>query len=243
MRRTKGQSTSIPSPVDSAGAAYAAAPPPLEPHDRLSREEFERRYLAMPHLKKAELLKGIVYMPSPARMDRHAEPQAELVGWLFLYKASTPGLRIGDNATVRLGPEDEPQPDLLLMIPRALGGQSDVDAQGYIAGAPELAAEVASSSASYDRHVKFDVYRAHGVREYILWRVADRAVDWYVLRGEEYEPLAPGEDGILRSELFPGLWLDPAALLAGDSPRLISILQQGIASPEHAQFVKRLGAA
>jgi Uma2 family endonuclease len=194
----------------------------------------------MPHVKKAELLRGVVYMPSPVRMDQHGEPQADLVGWLGWYKAATPGVRAADNATVLLGPEDEPQPDALLMIPGALGGQSVVGVQGYLEGAPELAAEVASSSASYDLHVKLAVYREHGVREYLVWRVRDETIDWFALRGDRYEPLAPGADGILRSEVFPGLWLDPGALLGGDGARLVAVLQAGLASPEHAAFVERL---
>jgi Uma2 family endonuclease len=219
-----------------------AEAPLLENGDRLSREEFERRYEAMPRLKKAELLKGIVYMPSPVRLDRHGQPHLRIVGWIAWYEAATPGLCAGDNATVRLGPEDEPQPDALLMIPSELGGQSRVGADGYVEGAPELAVEVASSSASYDLHVKLDVYREHGVREYLVWRVGDHAVDWFALRGEQYEPLRVGPDGVVRSEVFPGLWLDPAALVAGDGLRLIAALQQGLASPEHAAFVERLAS-
>lgn len=221
-------------------AAPAAEIPPLENGDRLTRDEFERRYTAMPQLKRAELLRGIVYMPSPVRLDRHGEPQATLVGWLFLYKAMTPGIRTADNSTVRLGAESEPQPDALLMIPHERGGQASVDSEGYLAGAPELAAEVASSSVSYDLHVKLDVYREHGVREYVVWRVLDRSVDWFVLRGDRYERLAPGPDGVLRSEAFPGLWLAPDALVGDDSARLIAVLQEGIASAEHASFVERL---
>lgn len=220
----------------------AGAPPPLENGDWLTRDEFERRYDAMPHLNKAELLKGIVYMPSPVRMDSHGEPHADLMTWLGLYKMSTPGVRSADNTTVRLGPEAEPQPDALLMIPRARGGQSEVGPEGYLEGAPDLAAEVAAGSASYDLHVKLEVYREQGVREYLVWRVVDRAVDWFTLRGDHYERLAPGGDGILRNEVFPGLWLDPEALLASDGPRLLAVLQQGLASPEHAAFVSRLAA-
>lgn len=216
------------------------SPPPLEPNDRLTREEFERRYEAMPHLKKAELLKGIVHMTSPVRIGRHGEPQAALVWWLTSYKAGTPGVRTADNATMRLGPEDEPQPDALMMIEQEHGGQAAVDADDYLSGAPELAAEVAASSASYDLHVKLDVYREHGVREYIVWRVADRAIDWFVLQGERYEPLAADSDGILRSRVFPGLWLDPVALIEGDLSRLAEVLRDGLASPEHAAFVERL---
>jgi len=194
----------------------------------------------MPHLKKAELLRGIVYMPSPVRLDQHGLPHGTLVACIFIYMLATPGLTAGDNSTVRLGPDDEPQPDVLLMIPRDRGGQATVGPDGYVEGAPELAAEVAASSVSYDRHVKLQVYEERGVREYIVWRVDDREIDWFVLRESRFDPLQTGPDGVLRSEVFPGLWLDPAALLAGDGPRLMAMLQQGLASPEHAAFIERL---
>lgn len=217
--------------------------PHLENGDRLTRAEFERRYEAMPHLKKAELLKGIVYMPSPVRMQRHGESHALLIAWLVNYQIATPGLRVADNTTARMGPEDEPQPDALLMIPRERGGQSTVDVDGYLSGAPELAGEVASSSVSYDLHIKLDVYQEHGVREYIVWRVQDRAVDWFALRGDLYERLPAGTDGIVRSEIFPGLWLDHEALVAEDGARLMAVLQEGLATAEHAAFVERLAAS
>jgi len=221
-------------------AAPPESVPPLENGDRLTREEFERRYAAMPHLKKADLLRGVVYVPSPVRLEHHGEPHVRLVTCIGIYTLATPGLRAGDNSTVRLGPEDEPQPDILLMIPGDRGGQATVGPEGYVEGAPELAAEVAASSVSYDLHVKLDVYRERGIREYIVWRVQDREIEWFVLRGDTYEPLLAGADGILRSEVFPGLWLDPAALIAGDGPRLTAVLQQGIASSEHTAFVERL---
>src|SRR5438552_8647680 len=223
-------------------SAPPEAPPPLENGDHLTREEFKRRYAAMPHLKKAELLRGVVYMPSPVNLARHGEPHMLLVTWLGHYKMATPGIRGGDNSTVRLGPEDEPQPDALLLTPSERGGQSTVGPDGYVEGAPELAAEVASRSVSYDLHGKLDVHRERGVEEYLAWRVRDRAVDWFALRGDRYEPLAAGEDGIVRSEQFPGLWLDPRALIRDDGPRLIAVLQQGLASPEHGTFVERLAA-
>ena len=214
--------------------------PPLENGDCLTREAFERRYTAMPQLKKAELLRGVVYMPSPVRLSQHGRPHAVLVIWIGAYGLATPGLLFGDNATVRLGPEDEPQPDFLLMIPSERGGQASIGPEDYVEGAPELAAEVAASSVSYDLHVKLEIYRERGIREYIVWRTRDHAIDWFTLRGDNYEPLQPGDDGILRSEVFPGLWLDTAALLEGDGPRLMAVLQQGVNSPEHAAFVKRI---
>ncbi len=74
--------------------------PPLEAGDHLTRREFERRYQAMPHIKKAELIEGVVYMPPPVRFGGHGEPHFMMIGWLFNYCAGTPGLRTGDNATV-----------------------------------------------------------------------------------------------------------------------------------------------
>ena len=79
--------------------------PPLENGDRLSRSEFERRYGAMTDVKTADLIEGTVYMASPLR---HAEPHADVITWLGLYKAMTPGVRLGDNPTVRLDRDNEP---------------------------------------------------------------------------------------------------------------------------------------
>jgi Uma2 family endonuclease len=217
--------------------------PPLEPGDRLTRAEFERRYDATPHLKKAELIEGVVYMPSSVRLDRHGSPQANLVTWLGVYQAFTPGLRSADNTTVRLDETNEPQPDALLMIDPAHGGQARVSADDYVEAAPELVAEVAASSASYDLHSKLGAYLRNGVREYLVWRVLDGAVDWFVLRGGQYQRLTAGADGVLRSGVFPGLWLDAAALVNGDLAHVLAVVQQGMASPEHANFVGRLNAA
>lgn len=214
--------------------------PALENGDRLSRVEFERRYNAMPHLKKAELIEGIVYMPSPVRLSEHGEPHSYLMGWLVVYKAATPGVRVGDNTTVRLDLDNEPQPDGSLLIDPECGGQARISDDGYIEGAPELVLEVASSSASYDLHAKQNVYRRNGVQEYIVWRVLDEAVDWFALRDGQYARLAPGDNGILRSDVFPGLWLDPTALIRHDLVTVIATVQQGVASPAHATFVTAL---
>jgi Uma2 family endonuclease len=216
---------------------------PLEPGDSLTRDEFERRYEAMPHVKKAELIEGVVYMPSPVRHQRHSRPNAQLAGWLVTYEAATPGVETGDNGTTRLDPTNEPQPDLLLLISPECGGQARISDDDYVEAAPELVAEVASSSASYDLHTKLETYRRNGVQEYIVWRVLDREVDWFALRSSQYERLAPDTEAVLRSEVFPGLWLDAPALVQGDLARVLCVLQQGIASPEHAEFVERLKRA
>src|SRR4051812_18183420 len=213
--------------------------PPLVAGDRLTRDEFERRYTSMPHVKKAELIEGVVYMPSPVSLEGHAVPHADFMGWLFVYRASTPGVQAGDNGTLRLDLDNEPQPDAFLRILPEFGGQSKT-VDDYVEGAPELVAEVAASSASYDLHDKLNAYRRNGVKEYIVWRVWDRAIDWFVLEAGRYQAAQPTDAGILQSKTFPGLWLDPAALLRGDLARVIQLVQQGLATPEHAEFVKKL---
>jgi Uma2 family endonuclease len=241
-----GSTTGMPLPTGSATefVATTAAPrtvvPRLEQGDHLTRAEFERRYEAMPELKKAELIEGVVYMPSPVRAEQHGEPDANLGGWLFTYKVQTPGLLTPSNSTLRLDNDNEPQPDNVLMIHPDHGGQAKLDADGYIEGAPELVAEISASSVSIDLHSKLRVYRRNGVKEYIAWRVLDRAIDWFVLRDGEYMRLVPDGDGILRSEIFPGLWLNVPALLEGKLDRVLATLQEGIASPEHQAFVARL---
>jgi Uma2 family endonuclease len=141
--------------------------PPLQHGERLTRAEFERRYAAMPYVKKAELIEGVVYMPSPVS-DAHSGRHFNLNGWLFLYSMFTPGVTGGDNGTLRLDMDNEPQPDGFLRILESHGGQARVDADGYVTGAPELVDEIAVSSASIDLHAKLNVYRRNGVREYVV---------------------------------------------------------------------------
>jgi Uma2 family endonuclease len=214
--------------------------PELCAGDVLTRDEFERRYAAMPHLKKAELIEGVVYMGSPVRHVQHGRPDRLLAIWLGLYEAATPGLDSSANATVRLDLDNEPQPDLLLRIPEAAGGRSRVTADGYLEGAPELVIEVAASSASYDLHQKLRAYRRNGVLEYLVHRVEDGEVDWFVLEGGAYVRLQPDTHGLLHSRVFPGLALDVAALLRDDLRALRTTIERAIATPEHAAFVQRL---
>lgn len=224
-------------PGDPAGGGTI---PPLENGDRLTRNEFERRYHAMPGVKKAELIEGEVSMPSPVRQRFHGRPHSHLNHWLTSYEAETPGVEVGDISTVRLDPENEPQPDCLLFIQPEHGGQTRIGTDGYIEGAPDLVAEIAASSASDDLGRKREVYRRNGVREYLVWRVRDRELDWYVNRGEGFHRLQPEADGSLHSEVFPGLWLDQAALLRGDVNGVLATLRLGLESPDHAKFVARL---
>ncbi|MEO0536208.1 MAG: Uma2 family endonuclease [Cyanobacteria bacterium P01_A01_bin.123] len=212
--------------------------PPLENGDRLTRIEFEQRYAAMPALKKAELIEGVVYMAAALRFRSHGKPHAQLLGWLFSYQVATLGIELADNTTVRLDLDNEPQPDIALFIDPAKGGQVRISSDDYLEGAPELIAEVAASSASYDLGDKKKAYRRNGVHEYIVWQMFENKLDWFVIEDDRYMPLPPDANGILRSRVFPGLWLNVGALLSGDMQTVLSVLQQGLASPEHAAFVQ-----
>lgn len=222
-------------------ASTSARPPqplPLETGDRLTRAEFERRYHAMPKVKKAELIEGVVYMPSPVRVKSHGKPHGKIMTWLGNYCASTQGVDFGDNVTLRLDADNEPQPDAALWIEETRGGRSRVTEDDYLEGSPELIVEVASSSASYDIHEKFNVYRRNGVQEYIVWRVYDGQIDWFSLQNEQYVQLQPDDAGVIESGVFPGLRLNVAAMLAGDLARVLAELQDGINSESHAAFLK-----
>ena len=222
---------------DTLQPSAAGRVPPLRAGDHLTRDEFERRYEAMPHLKKADLIEGVVYMPSPVSAEEHGEPHFDFITWLGVYRAHTPHVRGGDNSTLRLDLDNEPQPDGYLRLAPECGGQARL-VGGYVTGAPELIAEISASSASYDLHEKLNAYRRNGVREYVVWRVWDAAVDWLVLRSGGFERL-PLIEGIYKSEVFPGLWLDPAAVVRGDLAGVLQVLEQGLASPAHAAFIAR----
>ena len=227
----------------SACVPSSSAVPALENGDRLARDEFERRYDAMPHIKKAELIEGVVYMASPVRLTQHGEPHLRLSGWLVHYVSKTPGLRCGDNSSSRLDDQNEPQPDLLMMLPPSLGGTATVDGEGYVNGAPDLVIEIAASTVSIDLHDKREVYRRNGVREYVVYRTQDQAVDWFELVEGNYVAQTLDANGRLVSKLFPGLWLDPAALIAGDLPKLLAAVEQGTSTAEHQAFVEKLQQA
>jgi Uma2 family endonuclease len=213
--------------------------PPLEAGDHLDQKTFHERYKAMPGNIRAELIEGVVYMPSPLKA-RHGQSHPELMTWLTRYKAFTPGTGVLDNATTILDDDNEPQPDAALRILPEYGGQTHENADGYIEGAPELTAEVALTSAAIDLHSKRQAYERTGVREYIVVVLRERRIVWFVRRGAGFAPLEPSADGILRSEFFGGLWMDPAAMLRQDTLRIEEVLQQGLASPEHKAFLERL---
>ena len=216
--------------------------PPLQSGDRLSRPEFERRYHAHPEIKKAELVEGVVYMSSPVHFAKHANPHSAVITWLGNYWAATPFVSVGDNATLRLDLENEPQPDALLRLEPEVGGRSYEADDDYLEGAPELIIEIAASSASYDLHDKRRAYARNGVQEYLVFQTYERRLSWYVLKDGVYELREPAEDGILKSEVFPGLWLKSSAIWESDLAAVLVTLQRGIQSPEHEAFVSELNA-
>jgi Uma2 family endonuclease len=179
-------------------------------------------------------------VPPPVSQENHGDQHCSFAGWIFLYRARTPGVKSGDNSTVLLDLNNSPQPDVVLFIQPAHGGRIRFGGKGYIVGAPDLVAEIAASTVSFDLHDKLRTYERNAVREYIVWRVLDRELDWFVLRNGRFEKLTPEADGTLRSTVFPGLWLDPAALVREDFDRLLDVLNRGLDSREHAEFVDDL---
>ncbi len=217
----------------------AAAIPPLVHGDRLTVQEFLRRYEAMPHLKKAELIEGVVRMPSPVSLD-HCEPDGMLITWLGHYRTYTPGTQMLPNVTTVLDiGENCPQPDSCLRIAPECGGQSGTSPKRYVAGAPEWVGEVSATTTAYDLHDKLRTYQRNGVKEYVVWCVKDRSIRWFVLRGDVFR-LMQGRGGLLKSRVFPGLWLDGSAMVQGDMVKVLKVLDKGLSSDTHRRFVARL---
>ncbi len=212
--------------------------PLLESGDRLDREEFHRRYELTPDEFKAELLDGTVYVSSPVSL-RHTRPHTLLAHWVTSYGYETPGTEPHTELTLILEGDNEPQPDANLRIRPETGGLSR-EVGIYLHGPVELVAEVAYSSASRDLHLKRTVYERAGCREYVVLVAEPAAVRWWSLEEGRYVELRPGEDGLLRSRVFPGLWLDPTCMLADDAPGVMAALRRGLASPEHVAFVATL---
>ena len=230
----------LPMVYEANGHANGSAVPLLENGDTLNAEEFLRRYERMPGVKKAELVEGTVFMASPVS-EFHSDPHFDLIIWLGNYRSGTPKVRGSDNPTVQFGKGVVFQPDAMLTTPAALGGKSSLNAKNYTVGSPELVAEVAMSSVGLDTGPKRKIYLKHGVAEYVLWRVEDEAMDWWTLRDGQYQAIEPdAADGLLKSVVYPGLWLDKPAMLRGDMPAVLAALQLGLASPGHAEFVAKL---
>lgn len=214
----------------------------LEQGEELTQPEFHRRYEMLPDLRKAELIDGTVFMESPTRYRAHSRPQADILHWLKTYSLATPGTIALGNVTLILDHRNELEPDGVLLVSPDHGGQCTVDSRDYLHGGPELVVEVSASTVARDYGRKLGVYLRHKVRELLIWRTGEGILDWFVLRGVDYELKQPDPNRTLRSEVFPGLWLDVESVLAGNLTAVLAQLQHGIDSDEHRAFADQLAA-
>lgn len=212
----------------------------LENGDRMSQQEFHRRYLRSPKNFHAELIGGIVHVASPLKL-RHGRNHLPLGSLLFAYESNTPGTESSDNTTVILSDDSEPQPDLFLRILPEFGGKSITTATGYVKGPPELIIEIAHSSKAIDLHAKRDDYRKNHVVEYLVACVKDRQLHTFDFVSGKEPVLVPGD--VCKSTVFPGLWIDVGAVFDRDFNTLIRVLNEGIATAEHRGFVEKLKKA
>lgn len=214
--------------------------PPLNAGDHLDQPTFHRRYEAMPSRFRAELVEGVVIVPSPTGCP-HGEAHGKMLTWLGSYSLSTPGTQFFDNTTTIVDGSNEYQPDAQLVIPPKYGGKG-VTLEKYVEGVPQFVVEVAATSEAYDLFEKFQVYERAGVLEYLVVLAREQDVRWFVRNGGKFERLSPGTDGTYRSIAFPGLWLNSAALFGDNPADILTTLQAGLADPAHAAFVERLAA-
>lgn len=213
--------------------------PPFENGERMDQETFHALYERTPKGFRAELIGGVVHVPSPVSL-RHGRPHRLLCQWLGEYSDETLGTDAFLEVTAILSRQSEPQPDLTLIITPEAGGQTTVNASDYLTGAPELAVEVSNSTAGIDLNEKLTDYERYGVREYLVVVMREREVRWFVRRKDRFTPMKPVADGVLKSRVFPGLWLDTAGVFDRSATRLLATLRKGLASPEHAKFAAKL---
>ncbi len=208
---------------------------------RLDQPTFHALYEAMPPGTRAELIDGVVYMPSPVGLE-HGEAHIPVIVWLDYYAENTPGVQAVANATTILGWKSESQPDGLLRILPEHGGRTSSE-HGFLQGAPELAVEVSKATRYVDLGPKLADYERGGVLEYVVRAIDPDEIYWFRQDQGALSQYSNNDDGLFRSTVFPGLWLDPIALLSGDRRRIRAVIDQGCASPEHAAFLARLARA
>lgn len=199
----------------------------------MKADEFLRRWEGMPNLKKVELINGVVHMP-PMLSEEHGDQDNLFGTWIGIYSLSTPGTRSSTNRSYQLNDDNAPQPDQSLRILPKLSENL---------GVPELVLETALSSLKFDLGDKLKLYEEAGVQEYIVADIARDKLHWFRLQEGKFQPLEPGEDGIYRSVVFPGLWLDAVAVFQYDRKRFQEVTHAGLASPEHATFIEKLQQA
>ncbi|WP_459556214.1 Uma2 family endonuclease [Lacunimicrobium album] len=229
-------------PSRSGFMSHATIIPALKDGEHLTKEEFLRRCEAFPRYKHAELLEGIVHLNAAAINARnHGLPHTLIAGWLWTYKFATPGVTVLLPSTMDLGDEDLPEPDAMLLIDHPTLGSTHESEDGWLVGPAELVVEIAASTRVKDLGLKKRLYEKAGVKEYIVWSTTEQTFDWFVLQNKTYTSLAADpEDGLFKSQVYPGLWLDCAALFKHNESLLIERLQTGIKTPEHASFVRKL---
>ena len=234
------ETETAPKPVAEPSVYDEEGYPWLENGERMKQKEFHERYLKTPEGFHAELIGGVVYVMASPLKNRHARSDAVACGWLFTYSLETPGTVVQNNATTILAENSEPQPDSALLILPEFGGQSRDGDDESTYGAPELIVETAFSSRSIDLGEKLRDYEKAGVREYIVVNLKSKVVLWHAWADGRFDLLTPDPDGLYRSHVFPGLWLDPDALTARDAVTMIAALRRGLQTPEHAAFVAEL---
>ncbi len=215
--------------------------PPFQNGDAMDQPTFHALYVGTPRGFRAELIEGIVYMASPVQL-RHGGPSLKVSQWLGAFADEVEGAQAYNEITAILTATSEPQPDHTLIVLPEAGGQTRENADGFLVGAPELALEISNTTALIDLHAKKTMYERCGVREYIVVETKRQAVHWFVRRGDKFAPLKSDADGIFKSRVFLGLWLDGSALFDRSAKRLLATLQLGLATPEHAKFAAKLNA-
>jgi Uma2 family endonuclease len=215
-----------------------AAPDALVDGQRLDQPTFHALYTAMPVGTRAQLIDGVVHMPSPVGRA-HGRAQLPVNMWLGQYAENTPGVEVLINATTILGWRSEPQPDALLRVLPECGGRTHED-HGFISGPPELVVEISKATRSIDLGPELAEYERAGVLEYVVRTIEPDQIFWFCQAQGVFAEQQLGEDGLYRSAVFPGLWLDPVALLKGDTRHLRAVVDLGCAIPEHTAFVTRL---
>lgn len=216
-------------------ARWTPTPPTLQNGDRLSLSEFKQLYANSPKIRRAELIEGVVYVASPVYLP-HARGQMLMNMMLGIYESATNGVTAVGEQSVELDSDNEVQPDALLWINDSV----DIVGQGLVVGSPTLVVEVAVSTRSYDLGLKKQVYRRNKVQEYLVLAAHEKEVYWFSWQDGAYQPIEADENGIYRSRVFPGLWLNAVAFWQNDTANLIKTLQQGINSAEHATFIQTL---
>ena len=185
----------------------------------------------------ADLVGGVVHLWIRVTVS-HGQMSATLNGGIGLSRVGLTGIHGGVRTTTVLGDDSEVQPDATLRFP--IGGTSAVNDDDYLVGCPELVCDVVDTADAHALTARRADDERYGATEVVMVTVREPRVLWLVGEGDRLTERSPDADGVYRSGVFPGLWLDPAALLAEDMQRLLDVLRQGLATPEHAAFAASL---